>query len=134
MMHETVVVPPSFIEKMLDHAKSSKPNECCGVLGGRGSIITSVHPLKNQANSSTKFFAEPKDLIDAARKIRTHQEEMIGIYHSHPDCPAEPSQTDQQENEYPGSYYFIISLKDQEPDIQCYIMNEQRNFRRIEMI
>ena len=112
---DSVVVAPSFLQRMITHAESVKPVECCGVLGGKGSVVTSVHPLENAVNSPVKYEADAKDLFQAVRRMRENGEEMIGIYHSHPDSPPVPSETDQQENEYPGLFYFIISLMNAEP-------------------
>ncbi len=134
VINQSVVVPPSFMQRMIDHALELKPNECCGVLGGKGSVVTSVHPLSNNLNSTTNYFADPKDLFNAMRKMRQHGEEMIGIYHSHPNSAPEPSDTDRNENEYPDTYYFIISLQKQEPEVRCFMMTEDREFTNIQVV
>ena len=53
---------------------------------------------------------DPKQQIDAQRKMRDQGEELFGIYHSHPHSPAEPSDTDLEEAGYPEALYIIVSL------------------------
>ncbi len=53
---------------------------------------------------------DPRDQIEAMRDMREHNEELFGIYHSHPHSPAEPSATDLEQAEYPEALYIIVSL------------------------
>ena len=53
---------------------------------------------------------EPGSQIKALRDMRTHNEELFAIYHSHPSSAAEPSATDLAEAAYPEALYLIISL------------------------
>ena len=133
-LSESVVVPPSFLERMIEHAQTCHPLECCGVLGGRGSIITSVHFLRNDLESSSQFFANPKELINAVRKMRNSGEEMTGIFHSHPHSLPTPSERDRDENYYPGLFYFIISLAQEEPEIRCYILSQEGEYHSVQII
>ncbi len=131
---DTVVIPPSFLERMIRCARTHFPNECCGVLGGRGRVVTSVHPLKNDLESTSHFFANPQELFDAVKKMRKSGEDMIGIYHSHPNSAPEPSERDRRENYYPGLFYFIISLQEKEPVARCYILNSENEFYPVKIV
>jgi proteasome lid subunit RPN8/RPN11 len=93
------------------HAQQARPAECCGVLSGDGKLITSIYPLRNEAEQpETRYFASPEDLLVAVRKIRQDGETMMGIYHSHPQSPAYPSKSDVELAFYSDSVYFIVSL------------------------
>lgn len=131
---ESVILPPSLLQKMIEHAEAALPNECCGVLGGRGKVITAVYPVENDLAAPDRFQANPRDLFDSVRKIRTCNEEMLGIYHSHPNGPAEPSPTDRDENYYPGLFYFIISLQNPRADARCYVMTEEGEFLPVRLV
>ena len=133
-MCKCVVVAPSFLERIVEHAASTQPNECCGILGGKGNVVTSVHPLTNDLASPDGFFANPAELFQAIRKMRQSREEMIGIYHSHPFGPSQPSTRDREENGYPGLYYFIISLAGNKPETSCFMMTPEGPFSRMTMI
>lgn len=131
---DSVVVAPSFLEKMRDHARKTAPLECCGVLGGRGSVVTSVYLLSNDLHSPSEFLAKPEELFNAIRSMRKKNEDMIGIFHSHPNSPPTPSPADLERNYYPGLFYFIISLATGEPQTRCYIMDEDRTVSSIQII
>ena len=84
------------IEEIFAHARRELPNECCGLLGGRGDFVNSVYRLKNAAvNPLIEYEAAPEDLFRAQKLMRERGENLIGIYHSHPRAAEPfPSQTD----------------------------------------
>jgi proteasome lid subunit RPN8/RPN11 len=99
-------------EEMLAHARRVAPEECCGLLGGRGRVAASVYPLRNVAGDPlTAYEAAPEELFAAQRRMRAAGEGLIGIYHSHPRArdPA-PSQADVRLAFYPSAVYFIIGF------------------------
>jgi [CysO sulfur-carrier protein]-S-L-cysteine hydrolase len=97
---------------MESHALESRPAECCGLLSGRGRLITHHYPLRNDADRpETRYFATPEDLFAATRRIREAGQELLGIYHSHPRTAAYPSASDVEMAFYPEAFYFIISLE-----------------------
>ena len=96
---------------MQAHALEARPAECCGLLSGNGQLITSLYPLRNEADCpETRYFASPEDILAAMRKIREDAETMMGIYHSHPRTPPYPSKSDVELAFYFDSIYFIVSL------------------------
>jgi [CysO sulfur-carrier protein]-S-L-cysteine hydrolase len=99
-------------EEMLAHARRARPEECCGLLGGRGRAASSVYPLRNVAGDAlTAYEAAPEELFAAQRRMRAAGEELIGIYHSHPRSPDPvPSQADVKLAFYPSAVYFIIGF------------------------
>jgi len=87
------------------HARRDAPNECCGLLVGRGaapapSILEAI-PCSNGAQDPTKRYEiSPVDYfaqIRRCRRINAAQSEtfaVVGAYHSHPRGGPEPSETD----------------------------------------
>jgi proteasome lid subunit RPN8/RPN11 len=51
---------------------------------------------------------------------------QVGIYHSHPRSPAEPSQTDINLAHYPHWTYLIVSLVDEEPVVRAWRIADGR--------
>jgi proteasome lid subunit RPN8/RPN11 len=50
----------------------------------------------------------------------------MGFYHSHPDAPVQPSQTD-LENAWPFYTYLIVSLQDGEPrDVAVWLLRQDK--------
>ena len=72
----------------LKHASSSN-NEVCGLI----SIVkgkTKYFPCKNLAeDTETEFVICPDDWM-----IAEDAGELVGVFHSHPNCSPEPSETD----------------------------------------
>lgn len=97
---------------MILHARGSSPNECCGLVGGKDNLFTTYYPLANCAKEPTKnYFADPKELLLALKKISLDKQDLLGIYHSHIQSIAYPSSKDIESAIYPNAVYFIISLE-----------------------
>jgi len=100
------------------HGEETYPHECCGVLLGRmeddgARTVTSVARAGNTRTDSAhnRYNIDPKDLIRIQREGRTRGEDIIGFYHSHPDHPAQWSQTDLAEAHWFGCSYVITSVE-----------------------
>ncbi len=118
---------------MIEHARSTLPAECCGLLSGANGVITDWHPLRNDADRpETRYFATPEELFAAMRRIRDADQKLLGIYHSHPRTPAYPSSADVEMAFYPEAVYFIISLESQ-VDLRAYRI-EGAKIDRVEVI
>lgn len=85
---------------MILHAERTYPNECCGAMLGhiRGNdkqVVDAV-PLENSfsGEQNARYELKPEDLLQAERAARARGLDLIGIFHSHPDCDAYFSQTD----------------------------------------
>jgi proteasome lid subunit RPN8/RPN11 len=108
----TLVIPQAILTEIKTRAIASQPDECCGLLGGSGTLVQTHYPLRNVAeHPQRRYFAAPEDLFAAMRRMRAGGERMLGIYHSHPHGPAHPSATDLAMAFYPEAVYLIIALK-----------------------
>lgn len=106
---------------MFEHALANPAIEICGLLGSYGNHPMTVYPVKNIADDPVhSFLMDPEEQIDAMRRMREANEPLWGIYHSHPDTPAEPSAIDLKLAAYPDVYYFIISLMGDQPKLGCF--------------
>lgn len=102
-------------EEMLAHARRAAPEECCGLVGGRGARGASVYPLRNAAaDPLVAYEAAPEELFAAQRLMRERGEELFAIYHSHPRArDPVPSPTDVKLAFYPSAVYFIIGFDEE---------------------
>lgn len=117
----------ALVEEMYAHAREASPEECCGLLGGRGFEALSVYRLRNVAgDASVAYEAAPEDLFAAQRRMRERGEELLGIYHSHPrsEDPV-PSPTDVKLAFYPSALYFIVGLGGAEPALRAFRISER---------
>jgi proteasome lid subunit RPN8/RPN11 len=103
--------------EMVAHAEATYPNECCGAMlgnidGDRKSVHLAVR-LDNAAEGSQRAYYElrPDDLLRADREARDRKMDLIGIYHSHPDCGAYFSETDLK-NSCPWYSFVVLSIQE----------------------
>lgn len=104
------VIPRGIVNRILGHAQRSAPQECVGVLTGKGRRIAGWRPLTNTLGDSRRFLADPAEQIRLFRELREAGEEVVAIYHSHPGASAEPSSRDVEGANYPEALYLIVSL------------------------
>lgn len=109
----TWVLPRPIVNRMLTHAMRLAPQECVGILSGKGREVKEWHPLPNALHQERQFLADPAHHIQLMKELRDRGLEMVAIYHSHPNDRAEPSPKDLQESYYPEALYLIISLNTQ---------------------
>lgn len=124
-MDVPVVIPASCHHAILQHAFRELPNECCGVLIGRGKVIERAVPMRNSEPSPETYIMDPEEQIKLFREMEETGEQLIGIYHSHPNGPAQPSALDLQLAFHPDALYVVISLADpSNPDIRGFFLTE----------
>jgi proteasome lid subunit RPN8/RPN11 len=101
---------------MVAHARRMYPNECCGaMLGSTDGENKTVHEsieLRNafEGAQAARYELRPEDLLAADRAARERGMDLIGIYHSHPDCDAYFSTTDLQ-NSCPWYSFVVLSIQ-----------------------
>ncbi len=109
-----------------------------------------LDPLQNEVletlaerkhDKGDRFWIAPSDLFAAQKFARSQAWEIIGVSHSHPDCPAVPSECDRQ-SAWPGYHYLILSVvarpktnpgpKPAAPQIAAshsWVLDEQNHFQ-----
>jgi proteasome lid subunit RPN8/RPN11 len=106
---------------MVSHARDTYPNECCGAMLGRidgdRKVVVEAMRLENafEGAQAARYELRPEDLLAADKAARERQMDLIGIYHSHPDCDAYFSQTDLK-NSCPWYSFVVLSIKKGEFD------------------
>jgi proteasome lid subunit RPN8/RPN11 len=119
-----VKISQQLIDEMVAHAREDLPNECCGMIGGRGGEATEVVRVENSAASPLRYEMDPQEQYDALKSIEDTGDELLAIYHSHTKSAAYPSQTDvNQAVAWPEQIYVIVSLADDDaPDVKAYLL------------
>ena len=108
-------------------ATKAYPNECCGILVGkkseRGDIeVTEIRKATNlfQGQKSVHFQIDPLFIYRLEQELEVRGLEIVGIYHSHPNCPAILSKEDEKYM-LPGLEYVIMSVQNGEVvDVKSY--------------
>jgi proteasome lid subunit RPN8/RPN11 len=116
-------IPASILSAMDAHGETGYPDEIVGVLIGRevsaagvasGEIreVTEARRLENTRldNRARRYTVDPLALAKIERECDAAGLLVLGFYHSHPDHPAQPSQTD-LEWAWPVYSYVIQSIQ-----------------------
>jgi proteasome lid subunit RPN8/RPN11 len=95
------------------HGVETYPDECCGALIGKGGVATETLALPNMTEEGPRrrFKVRPQDYRAAEGRAAQVGGELLGFYHSHPDHPAKPSQTD-LDYAWPFFSYVIVSVRE----------------------
>ncbi|NJD57395.1 MAG: M67 family metallopeptidase [Nitrospirae bacterium] len=107
-----LIIPKDLFETILDHCRTARPNEACGILAGRGEQVSRVYAMTNIEPSPVSYFMDPGEQLRVQKEMRERGEEMVAIYHSHPQSPAYPSVKDVTLAFYEDSFYVIVSLSE----------------------
>lgn len=118
-----------------EHAKNVYPEECAGALFGKldsdDRVIIESMKLDNADDEESRkrnFEISPEDYMKAEKYADESNMVLAGIYHSHPDNPAVPSQKDLMKA-MPVFSYVIISIKDgEQAELRSWIINKQGLF------
>jgi proteasome lid subunit RPN8/RPN11 len=86
---------------MRGHVARCAPLEACGLLAGKVDQVQAVLRMENAANSRVRFRMVPEKQWQAFCWIEAQGLDLVGIYHSHPAGPPEPSPTDIEQATYP---------------------------------
>lgn len=125
---------------MSEWANAGYPHEICGLLIGKLTAtgwqiedVTQVENL-NKERASDRFQLDPAGYQAVDKSLRGSGKEIIGVFHSHPDCPAKPSPTDLA-NAWDGFLYPIISVcEGKTRSILAWTINDQGDrFQAVEL-
>ena len=129
-----LVIEQKSLDEMYADALRSFPDECCGFFFGNEigeeRIITNILTVDNskEGDKRRRFEIAPKDYLDAERFADENELQLLGVYHSHPNHPAVPSEHDRIAAQ-PYFSYIIISVKENEiADIRSWQLNENFMF------
>ncbi len=121
-------------QTIIKDAEQSYPYECCGFLFGSEegelrniSIAKEVLNTKEE-NKERRFEISAVDYMKAERFADDNKLTLLGVYHSHPDHPAVPSEHDLKQA-LPFFSYVIVSVKKSKTDnILSWRLNEKGKF------
>jgi proteasome lid subunit RPN8/RPN11 len=126
-MGQPVRITREVWEALVTQARQEPNVECCGLLAGRGGVITTVLPARNALASPTAFDIVPAELFDLFHRMRRLGLDHLGIYHSHPTGDNAPSRRDIAAAYYPEAAYFILSPMQGAPKpVRAFAIRDER--------
>jgi proteasome lid subunit RPN8/RPN11 len=118
-----LTIPKSLYDQLRAHGEETYPHECCGIMLGKSSddglqVVALIRAGNTRTDSAhNRYNIAPIELVKAQREARTQGLDIVGFYHSHPDHPAEWSQTDFAEAHWFGCAYVITAIEKGTPKI-----------------
>lgn len=110
---------------MREHVSLVFPKEACGLLAGIANRVLSIFPVKNIENDNHRYRMDPLEQLTCFLTIEKQNQELLGIYHSHPQGPAYPSAIDIAEAYYPDTPYLIWALNERQWSCQAFLLKNQ---------
>jgi proteasome lid subunit RPN8/RPN11 len=107
-----IKINKSAWDTMVSHVESTFPKEGCGLMIGSDGVVEQAVPLPNSYSGPQEdfFVIDPKDLHRVDRESRAKGLDVLGVFHSHPDCDAYFSKRD-LEHSCPWYSYVVLSIK-----------------------
>ena len=122
---ESIVLAQKEKDKLVTHAISEQPSESCAMLFGKkvgdNWNVKEVFLTQNIDDSQTNFTISPEELLKGYQIAEKNQLEIVGIFHSHPNSDAIPSNTDKkfmQNNPVPWIIFSGVNN-----DLKAYLLD-----------
>jgi proteasome lid subunit RPN8/RPN11 len=125
---ECIVLAQKEKDELVAHAISEQTNsasESCAMLFGKkvgdNWNVKEVFLTQNMDNSQTNFTISPEELLKGYQIAEKNQLEVVGIFHSHPNSDAIPSNTDKkfmQNNPVPWIIFSGVNN-----DLKAYLLD-----------
>jgi proteasome lid subunit RPN8/RPN11 len=115
------------------------PDEGCGFVFGHDNGIRSIERAVRvvnvkKENKRRRFEISPLDYMKAEKYAAENNTTLLGVYHSHPDHPAAPSEHDLRQA-VPFFSYIIVSVKEGKFDkFTSWQLNENGQFDEEDII
>lgn len=112
----TLHLSPAFYAQITAHLQAAYPNEGAGILiglpDGAGKTVRAIQPFTNKFETGEQFhryLITAQDMLAGETEAERLGLDVVGIFHSHPDHPAQASDYD-REYALPWYSYLIVSV------------------------
>ena len=145
------------LQAIQTHAESTYPEECCGLLLGhlRGDVKTLIEVLptenswgeeaddpfqsiessaQSKSSKRNRFSIAPKVMLQAQKNARDRHLDIIGIFHSHIESPAIPSEFDRAIAWQQYSYIIVSVQQGLACDLKSWNLDDDHQFQPEEIL
>jgi len=128
---------PEVVRAIHDAARAAYPHEGCGALiGPAAGTVSETIPLPNRETDKprVRFAVSPQDYLEVESAADERGLQLLGFWHSHPDHPARPSETDRR-YAWEGLLTVVIAVAQGEPgEMTAWdVPGPEAPFRRLEI-
>ena len=149
---QPIALSDTHLSSIRTHAENTYPEECCGLL--LGTIANNVKTLVEACPTTNAWSAESEDncserigltkrrryaisaadMLKGMKDARDRHLEIIGIYHSHIDSAAVPSECDRT-LAWPQYSYIIVSVQQgHSEDLRSWTLDTDSHFQAEEIL
>jgi len=131
-----VILSAEIVLSMHAHASFTYPEECCGLLLGEfkdgvsTKVILESRRMENvfvKEERYHRYTIDPSEFLKVESEAQSRGLEVAGVYHSHPDAPAKPSQFDAN-HAWPTLSYVVIEVRAAQPvDTKSWVFQGDRS-------
>ncbi|MCV0409415.1 M67 family metallopeptidase [Nitrosopumilus sp.] len=93
---QKITISESDKKILSEYSENQKPNESCAILFGKNDTVSDLFLTKNIEESPVNFTISNEQLIEGYKMAEEKNLDVVGIFHSHPDSDAFPSNTDKK--------------------------------------
>ena len=125
---DEILLNQKQIDSLIQHSEKAGVAESCAMLLGTHNEqqwnVKEVFLTRNaDTNSEETFTISPEDLLYGYKLAEEKHMELVGIFHSHPNSAATPSNTDRKFMKLNGNIPWII-FSGINTDFKAYILDE----------
>ncbi|NIR66586.1 MAG: M67 family metallopeptidase [Gammaproteobacteria bacterium] len=113
-----LLIPKALLESIHQHGERAYPEEGAGFLlgkqDGESRQVKELIPLTNSREDDARhnrYLLTAKDMLHGETEAQKRSLDVVGVFHSHPDHPNQPSDFD-REWALPWFSYVITSVAD----------------------
>jgi len=129
-----LTVPATILRALQAHGEAAYPNEGAGLLLGtvtpEGKTVADILPLSNEWEAGEqyhRYMITPQDMLRGENEAALRGLDVVGIFHSHPDHPAQPSTMD-RDWALPFFSYVITSVQKAQAVVsRAWLLREDRS-------
>ena len=136
-------LPSDVVARIRAHLEAQYPHEACGILIGDvrydGAkpesktakdvvLVPNAWEVESENEGQrNRYLISPDDVARADREAGKRGLDIIGFFHSHPDHPARPSETD-REFAWPNISFVIVSVRQRRAvDLRSWVLRDDRS-------
>ncbi len=129
----SLIIPQRVMAQIQAHLEAAYPDEGAGLMLGvdgdprRVDYVITLPNSREPEARRNRYLITPQDMLVAEVEALNRGLEVLGVFHSHPDHPSEPSEYD-REFALPYYSYLIVSIREGKPATsQVWRLSEDRS-------
>ena len=128
-----LTIPTGLYTQIVTHLQAAYPSEGAGLLfgeaDGAGKTVKAIRPFVNRFESDEqyhRYLITAEDMLNGETEAEKLGLDVIGVFHSHPDHPAQASEYD-REHALPWYSYLIVSVeKARDVNARSWVLADDR--------